>query len=280
MMKFVGILLVVISLLAIGLLVMARRGPNLAEEYQKQLAREASRQRSEQPVITEASVAELPEPVQRYIRYTGSVGKPRISSVHVFFDTEMFQKPGDAGMKGPSEQYDRFDGPKRLFFMQTKMYGLPVQVLHDFDRSTASMRVRIASLFDAVHIQSEELALGETVTILNDLCLFAPSWLTDPRLTWEPVDRDSARVVFVNGAHRVSAMLFFNAQGEITNFVSDDRAALQPDGSLKKLRWSTPVENYRDFGGRRYPTFGQTVYRYPEGDFTYGKFVVRDVRAD
>lgn len=51
-------------------------------------------------------------------------------------------------MRGQAEQYDHISPPKRLFFMQTTMYGLPVSVLHDYEGTTATMRVRLASLYN------------------------------------------------------------------------------------------------------------------------------------
>jgi hypothetical protein len=53
-------------------------------------------------------------------------------------------------MTGPVAQYERFDLPGRLFLMTTRMKGLPVAVLHDFDRDQATMRVRLAGLINVV----------------------------------------------------------------------------------------------------------------------------------
>jgi len=153
-------------------------------------------------------------------------------------------------------------------------------VLHDYEGTRASMTVRVASLFDVVDVHGAALACTETVTLLNDLCFFAPSWLADPRLAWQPVDGQHADVTFTQGPHRVSARLEFNAAGELVNFISDDRGALQKDGSLRLLRWSTPMREYREFDGRRVATQGEAVFHYPEGDFVYGRFVLKQIRFD
>ncbi len=270
----------VIGITVVAIVTLASRRSSLGIAYDQERQSERARPRPEQPVLTEASIASFPEPVQRYLRVTGNVGKPRVAAVLVKFDTELFNAPGRAGMRGPSDQYDRFDIPKRLFFMTTRMYGLPVAVLHDYDGTRASMRVRIASLFNMVDLHSEVLAKAETVTILNDLCAFAPSWFTDNRLSWQPLDDHHAGVTFQNGPYRVSATLEFSEQGELVDFVSDDRAALQQDGSLRQARWSTPLRDYKQFNGRQVPGFGKAIWHYPEGDFTYGRFTVRDARFD
>ncbi len=232
------------------------------------------------PLLTAALIAPLPAPVQRYLRVCGWLGKPLPRSVQVDFDAEMFSKPGATGMRGPAVQIDRFDLPRRLFFMRTRMAGLPVAVLHDYAGTQASMQVRLASLFDVVKLQGEALARAETVTLLNDLCLFAPAWLVDARLTWMAADAQRCEVAFTQGPHRVSATLEFDDAGQLVNFHSDDRAALQKDGSLRPLHWSTPMRDYREFDGRRVATRGDAVYRYPEGDFAYGRFVLQGIRFD
>jgi hypothetical protein len=84
-------------------------------------------------------------------------------------------------------------------------------------------------------------------------------------------------VTLENGHYKVSAILYFNEKGELINFVSDDRSALQDDGTLRKARWSTPVRDYQDFEGRKIPTYGEAIWNYPEGDFTYGIFNVKGV---
>jgi hypothetical protein len=280
-MKLIFSIFFVLALVSVLLWYATRHGPSLETNYLHQLEFEtASDLNRTQPILREEDIAPLPAPVQRYLRMNGSIGKPRVASVHLTFDAEMFQKKGQAGMRGQAEQYDRISPPKRLFFMQTKMYGLPVAVLHDYEGATANMRVRLASLYNVVDINGrEDLSKTETVTLLNDLCLFMPSWLTDDRLTWQPIDNQSAKVSFTNGPHKVTATLYFNAQDELVNFVSEDRGALQDDGTLRILRWSTPMRDYKEFDGRRFATVGEAIWHYPEGDFVYGQMTLARVVA-
>jgi hypothetical protein len=274
------LLLLLLAAAAWLLYLRLRRGADLAAEYTRRRADMLGAAAAPQPVLTEALITPLPAPVQRYLRVCGWLGKPLPRSVQVDFDATMFSKPGAAGMRGPAVQIDRLDLPRRLFFMQTRMAGLPVAVLHDYTGTQASMRVRLASLFDVVDVQGEALAQAETVTLLNDLCFFAPAWLVDARMTWTPFDEHRCTVHFTQGAHRVKAELVFNDAGELVNFHADGRGALQKDGSLRRLRWSTPMRDYRAFDGRRVATRGEAVYAYPEGDFAYGHFVLEHVHFD
>lgn len=252
---------------------------DLEAEFQREKTKTLAVNSGSLPMLTEADIALLPAPVQRYLRTSGCLGKPRPIAVHVVFDAIMMRKPGDAGMTGIAEQIDRFDTPKRLFFMRSRMFGLPVKVLHNYEGHDASMVVRIASLFNVVDLHSDELARTETVTLLNDMAFFAPAWLVDPRLSWRAMNDQQAYVTFTNGPHKISATLWFGDNGDLINFTSDDRGALQPDGKLKYLRWSTPMRAYREIDGQRVASDGDAIWRYPEGEFVYGRMKLKSYRA-
>lgn len=225
---------------------------------------------AEMPVLSEEDLAPLPEPVRRYIALTGSVGRPIVTEIVMHFDAAMYDAPGEPGMTGPVVQYERFDAPHRLFFMNTKMKGLPVAVLHDFNRNQATMRVRLAGRANVVNIGGPKLTRTETVTILNDIAFFAPSRLTDQRLEWTAIDGTRAKVDFTLGSNTVSAELVFNEAGELVDFASEDRGMLEKDGSLTVARWTTPLGNYRDFDCWRLASEGDAIWHLPGGPFTYG----------
>jgi hypothetical protein len=227
--------------------------------------------RDPQRVLTKADIAGLPPPVRRYVALTGSIGRPVVTEITLRFEATMYDAPGAVGMAGPVMQANRFDTPERLFLMTSWMKGLPVTVLHDFSQSGARMAIRLAGLLNVVGLAGPELTRTETVTILNDLAFFAPSRLIDPRLTWTGIDDSRARVTFSLGANSVTADLIFNAEGELVDFVSDDRGMLEKDGTLRILRWTTPMGAYRDVGGWRLATEGAAIWHLPEGPFTYGR---------
>jgi hypothetical protein len=119
---------------------------------------------------------------------------------------------------------------------------------------------------------------SETVTLFNDMCLLAPGTLVDPTIAWEQVDARTVRARFTNGAHTISATLLFGDGGLIENFISDDRSRASPDGkSFTRLRFSTPVRDYRDFGPVRLPAHGDARWLLPTGEFTYGEFDIEEV---
>lgn len=267
-----------VSALAIGLGLVIW-ATSLPRAFEARKAEALAAPHDEARVLTVADIAHLPPPVRRYIALTGSIGRPVVTEITLRFEATMYDAPGAPGMTGPVTQYERFDLPRRLFLMTTQMKGLPVAVLHDFDSDHATMRVRLAGLVNVVDIGGPELTRAETVTILNDLCLFAPSRLIDPRQTWTEIDDTRAKVAFTLGPNTVSAELVFNEAGELVDFISDDRGALEKDGTLHVQRWTTPMTRYADFGGWRLASEGDAIWHRPEGPFVYGHFRLTEYKA-
>jgi hypothetical protein len=131
------------------------------------------------------------------------------------------------------------------------------------------MKIKLLGLFTVMEAKGPEMNKAETVTVFNDMCLMAPATLIDKRITWEAIDNRSAKATFVNGTNKISAVLYFNENGQLTNFTSDDRLDVNEQ---KQIRFSTPVKNYKLIEGRTVPTYGETIWHYPDGEFVYGQF--------
>jgi len=229
-------------------------------------------------LLSEQETTNLPNCVKKYLAYTGAIGKSKPQNVFIEFDADMYRKPRDKPMKSHSVQYNFYGKYSRLFLMKASKMGIPFHAMHLYRNYQASFQVKLADLFKVVDISGEELTKAETVTLLNDMCVFAPGSVIDNRLTWDEIDSLSTKVTLTNGMFVVSAILYFSESGELINFISDDRYALQDDGTIKQVRWETPISEYKEFEGRKIPTLGKAIWKYPEGDFTYGVFKVRSIK--
>jgi hypothetical protein len=171
-----------------------------------------------------------------------------------------------------AEQQSFADEPTRLFLMRARTFGLPVEAFHRAVGGRATMQVTIAGVVPIENARGDEMNRAETVTLFNDMCLLAPGTLIDPRIRWQEIDATTARARFSYGGQTVAATLFFDAAGDLVNFVSDDRSRSEAGGASAARRFSTPVRDYRDFGPVRLMSFGEARWLLPQGEFTYGEF--------
>ena len=230
-------------------------------------------------VLTEADLAPLPAPVQRYLRATGAIGQPQVRNFRARMQGRIRQGPESRWMLFTAEQHNVYGEPARLLFMDASMLFVPVQVLHRYVGTSATMRAKAAALVPVVEMSGPDMTQAETVTLFNDMCVMAPATLIDPAIAWEAVDAHNVHATFTNAGHTIRAELSFNDAGELTNFWSDDRRRVSADGKvMTAIRWSTPVGNYRAFGPVRLASRGEGRWHEPGGEYAYIELEIDDVQ--
>ncbi|MFN8252025.1 MAG: DUF6544 family protein [Ferruginibacter sp.] len=228
-------------------------------------------------LLSEDDIKTLPEPVKKYIRYTQSIGQPKIKNFRVEFTGGIRKKGQQDFMPFQSDQYNFTGAATRLFFMNAKMMRLPVAGYHCYKNGQAFMDIRLLSLFRVQYQSGNEMNMAETVTFFNDMCCMAPATLMDERIQWLGTKEDSVTAAFTVNNITIRATLVFGKEGQLVNFISNDRFAQMDDGSMQRLTWSTPLKDYKEINGYRLPGYAAAVYTYPDGDFTYGTFSLQHI---
>lgn len=249
----------------------------LRKQYEDAVSREAAVKVAAAEKLSEADLKHLPAPIQKYIRLTGFVNKDKIRNFRVVWDGALRSDARSLWMSATMLQENFLQNYSRDFYLTAFMKGLPVSVWHSYHNAAATMQVKIISLFPVVDLKGEELTTAETVTLFNDMCILAPGALVDERISWREISNSEVEATFTNGKYKIRARLKFNPQGELTDFVSDDRYYLTPENKLRRERWSTPLTDYREIGGHRLATRGEAVWHLAEGAYAYGKFVLKKV---
>ena len=274
------LVILVLGLVLVGIAVavhdvFSRGAPSFEAAFREAVALRALSPSAPRPaapeLVTETSLESLPRPVRRYLHRAGVVGQPRVHSVRATWRGRIRGTPDGPWMSFTAEQHNFPAEPARFFHMRAVRGGLPVDVYHSFATGEASMRVKLLSLVPLVDARGAEVTRAETVTLLNDIALLAPSELLSPAIRWEPIDERSARASYTVGANTIAAVLHFDEAGDLVDFVSDDRLAASPDGeTFVGKRWSTPVRGHRAFGPLRTFTHGEGRWTSDEeGEWTY-----------
>jgi len=219
--------------------------------------------------LTETDIQHLPELVKKYLRFTGSIGKPKVNNFKIEFIGKIRKDEQSEWMPFTCEQYNFMETPTRLFFMKAAMKGLPIGGYHCFKDGVAFMDIRLFSLFKVQYQDGAEMNLSETVTFFNDMCVVAPPTLIDKRIKWLEVGSNKVKASFTNNNMTVSAWLYFNDKGELINFISDDRYA---GDTGKQFPWATPLKDYQEINGYKLMRNAEVIYSYPDRDLVYGTF--------
>lgn len=227
-------------------------------------------------ILTEQDIMHLPKIVQQYLLFTRSVGQAKIKNFRAEFEGGMRGKPTDGYMKFHSVQYNFYEKPARYFFMQATKMGLPASGLHIYENETAKFRVKMLNWVNVVNAKGNKLNQAETVTLFNDMVCIAPATLIDKQINWETINDTTVKAIYKNGTISISAILYFNTNGALTNFISNHR--YETDGKVyNNYPWSTPVKDYKMQNGYFLPSHAKLIYHKPEGDFTYGELNYKSV---
>ena len=272
---------IAVVLLGVAAYVLVSRGPlGLRGEFRRRIAGVASGASASTPtpVVTEADLGHLPAPVATYVRRSGAVGRPRVTCMHAVMHGRIRSGPDAPWMPFAAEQVNSFAGRwQRLFFMNATMRGLPVDVLHVYDGGHASMRARVCSLIPVVDASGTDMSRAERVTVVNDICVLAPGVLPFADAVWEDVDARHTRVAFHIDGQDVHVELAFGQDGDLVDFVSDDRLRADDRGtSFARQRWSTPISRMAEQRGYMLASQGEARWHAPEpeGDFAYLEFMI------
>lgn len=243
-------------------------------EVHEQLAKV---QAGDTAILKDIDLVKLPERVQKYLVYTGALNKPKVHNFRIRFSGNIRKNNDAPWMPFTSEQFNFLPTSVRLFFMKAEMKKLPIAGFHSFKNGTAFMDIRLLSLFTVQYESGQDMGIAETVTFFNDMCCMAPATLIDERIQWTGNNGDSVFAKFINNNIEINATLVFNNKNELVNFISDDRYTITESGSMKKIRWSTPLKNYQVFNGCKLASSAETIYSYPDKDLIYGTFQLKSI---
>lgn len=227
-------------------------------------------------MVTADDLAALPATAQRYLRFMNVVGRPRVFSLRLGWHGTFRLKPDQAWMRCEAWQYNTRLEIARIFKMRVWFAHVVPMIARDYYLSGhAHMLGKVLDVFPVVDDVSEETAIGELVTYLNDGVFLAPSILLGPGVTWAGVDDASFDVALTDGGRTVSARVFVDERGAAMNFSTTDRF-YTPLGEkhARRTRWTTPMEGWEMIDGHPLPTGGQAVWQLPDGPFPYADFRV------
>jgi len=267
-MIMVSSLVILAILAAAAVFISDRRFEKRArEEIAGLLAANSTR---EQGVITPEDLAGLPEPVQKWLKRSGVVGRERVHTVFLKQEGMMQLEPEQAWMPVEAEQYFTVESPGFIWKAKVKMNPLMFFTgLDKYCQGHGSMQIKLLSLIPVVDAQGTEIDQGTLVRYLGEIIWFPAAALSD-YLQWEEQGPNAARVTMSYGGITASATFDFTEQGDVVGFSTMRYREVKGQYSLEK--WGARITGYREFNSLRIANEGEVIWYLPEGEFPWYRF--------
>ena len=228
-------------------------------------------------LVTEEMLADLPEPVRRYLRCTGVVGKPFPGTIRLRQKGKMRPAPGRPWVPVDAEECYSVQPPGFVWSGTARVGSFPVVRARDmYTEGKGRMLVKVASLWPVVDASGEQVDQAAMMRYLSEMIWFPAAFLAG-NISFEPVDDCSARVTLTDHGRTATGTLVFDQQGRLTDFVA--RRYRTADASSPET-WSTPITGYGEFEGLLLPARGKAIYKLPGGDLEYIDVTVTDLHYE
>jgi len=274
MVKIVLIILGVIvaliaSACAIGNIAFTKK----VKEEAKELFREGKEITPE--IVTDEDIRGLPEPVQRYLKYTQIIGKEKIKIVRLKQGGYFRMKENQKWMPIKAEQYFNVDSVEFIWIAKVRIAPLvSIYAKDEFIEGKGNLVVKLLGLIKIVDAKGYEVDDGEILRFLAE-CIWFPSAFLNDYIRWETIDESSAKATISYKGITASAIFHFNEKGEITKITA--KRYREVNGKFVLEGWEGEIVAYREVNGVIIPNKVNIIWKLKTGDFCYDKVEVIDI---
>jgi hypothetical protein len=148
-----------------------------------------------------------------------------------------------------------------------RVAGIPVGRARDvYQEGQGQMLVKVASLITVADAKGEEMDQGSMMRYLSEMMWFPTAFLED-NISFEAIDATSARVTLADQGKTVTATLFFDSAGRLTNFAAQRYAITGAGGTF-------------ECGRRPSPATAKAVWKLARGDLEDINVTLTELRYD
>ena len=226
-------------------------------------------------IVSTEMLGRLPAPVQRYMQFSGVMGKPWIHHVRLTQTGRFRIGPNRPWMPMRAIQTYTTNPPSFIWDARFKLFGLPL--LHATDRYVSGhghMFGKLAGIYTLFDVRGEELDQGAMLRYLSEMIWFPIAFLGE-NIHWEPVDDGCAQATFTDSGKSVSGKLFIDPEGRPINFTTMRYREIS--GAFSLDPWSTPMTGYDERAGLTLPMRGQAMWHLDSGALPYVELEIGEI---
>lgn len=218
---------------------------------------------------------DLPEPVKRYLAFSGVVGKPWTDTVRLRQSGRFRQSANQSWMPVTAEQLFTTDPPGFVWNARFKIASLPLMSARDsYKDGHGHMFGKMLGLFTIFDAHGPQIDQGTLLRYLGEMIWFPTAFLGE-NITWQSVDENTAQVTLRDGSQTVSARMSFDDLGRPVSFNAQRYREL--NGAYELHAWSVPMTDFAERCGLTIPVHGMVTWNLPAGDLPYYEWNITEV---
>lgn len=215
--------------------------------------------------VTEAMLAGLPAPAQRYFRFAGVIGQPIPRIMRITQKGRIRGSAADNWMTFEADETYSTSPPAFLWRAYFPAKLTPIALGRDeYLDGKGSIVMKMLAVAPLADEHGDELGAAGLMRYLNESMWF-PAALLGPNVRIAAVDAASFRATLSDRGRTAEAVFFVDGEGRLVNF----RALRYDTGTRAMGAWETPVAGYRSINGLNLPTSGSAVWKRHTGDLDY-----------
>jgi len=227
-------------------------------------------------VITEEHLSALPKAVKKWLKTSGSVGKPIPHTIWLKQDFRMKLKPEqEKWYNAKAEQYFTTANPAFIWTVEVNMSPLMrIRGRDKYADGKGEMQMKMNSIFNLGKETGEKMDEGTLQRFLSEMVWF-PSAVLKPYVTWEEIDSLTAKATMTYQGTSASGVFYFNENGDVIKLSAMRYKGNEPDA--KRHEWVITVDEYAHFEGIRVPSECRATWKLDEGNWTWCRIEIKDL---
>ena len=229
-------------------------------------------------LVTEQDLKELPEPMARYLRWSGVLGKKRISAVHLRHSGTFKLERDRPWMPIQGEYYVTTTQPTFAWYGKLRMApGITAVALDSYANGRGRMLVRLMSAFTITDDRSEQVSHSAFGRCIVELAATAPTFFLDrDRVKCEQTGPDTVQCAVTDGRFSADANLVVNRDGSLDRIVVM-RYFDRGNGLATLERFTGKISQPKSYAGIMLGSRMDGSWNLHEGDFHYVSYNVDSV---
>ncbi|MBN2259510.1 MAG: hypothetical protein JW702_03145 [Clostridiales bacterium] len=219
----------------------------------------------------------LPDPIKRYLVYSGALDREWIKKVTVYEEGH--------SKKYFKYQWIKFLTVKNMYLNTITFIGestykvmplIQMKVDNKFKNSNGERRLLIFSAI-ALDQSSRKFEISQSLLVkyFSEM-VYAPTAFISDNIEWHSLGKNLVKGILNLKGFKVEAEISINDEGQITNFIA--QRYLEEHGKYKLEIWSAEFKNYRNEGGVMIPSERIERWHFDEEIYINHKSKLKGIR--